>query len=128
MAWGKKKIIVKMLQYFENKNIVYTYDEDKALIQVELYFKEKEYMLYPYITMNESICSININIAERPMKSYSLEQLNHFNQESKFFKAYLSSAGVVVLEYRFIFQEMDSSVLDAIFDGLYSLENEIDCL
>ncbi|MDE7264205.1 MAG: YbjN domain-containing protein [Anaeroplasmataceae bacterium] len=128
MAWGRKKLIVKMLQYFENKNIVYTYEEDKALIQVELYFKGKEYMLYPYITMDDSLCSININIAEHTLKGFSYERMNQFNQESKFFKAYISSMGIIVLEYRFIFQEMDSFVLDTLLDSLFALESEIDGL
>ena len=127
MAWNKKKLLAKISLYFDNKNISYEIEED-SILKLELYFKESEYVLYPYITIDQSICSFNINISKNVIKGYNYEKINLFNQKSKFFKAFILESGIVVLEYRFILNEMDSFLFDSILDSLYLLENDIETL
>lgn len=127
MAWSRKKIVMKVTQYLEHKHISYDIDEDFR-IRLELFFKEHSFMIYPYMTIENQICSINVNVSEQSLKGLNYEKLNTFNVQSKFFKAYISSEGVIVLEYRFIIQEVDSVVLDAILDSLYVVEEYIDRL
>ncbi len=119
MAWNKKKLLSKISLYFDNKNISYEIEED-SILKLELYFKEAEYVLYPYITIDQSICSFNINISKNVIKGYNYEKINLFNQKSKFFKAFILESGIVVLEYPFLF--------DSILDSLYLLENDIETL
>ena len=44
------------------------------------------------------------------------------------FKAFILESGIVVLEYRFILNEMDFFLFDSILDSLYLLENDIETL
>ncbi len=86
MAWNKKKLLSKISLYFDNKNISYEIEED-SILKLELYFKEAEYVLYPYITIDQSICSFNINISKNVIKGYNYEKYiskiesNHKNEE-----------------------------------------------
>lgn len=128
LAWNKKKILARLGQYLENKEIPFEYDEMNLKIKLDLYFKNLSYMLYPYISVEDGICSINVNVSEHSLKNYDYETLNEFNKTSRFFKAFLTEEGIVSLEYRFILNEVDADVLDAILDSLYATESIIDTL
>ncbi|MDE6240816.1 MAG: YbjN domain-containing protein [Anaeroplasmataceae bacterium] len=128
MAWSRKKFLARLGQYLESKQIPFEYDEENLRIQMELYFKNLSYMLYPYITIEENLCSININVIEHSVKGFNYERLNDFNKQSKFFKAFLTEEGIVSLEYRCILNEIDPLALDTIFDSLYAVETLIDVL
>ncbi|MDE5546455.1 MAG: YbjN domain-containing protein [Anaeroplasmataceae bacterium] len=128
MAWGRKKILARLGQYLENKQIPFEYDEENLKIKMELYFSNLSYMLYPYITIEDNLCSMNINVVEHPIKGFNYERINDFNKQSKFFKAYLTEEGIVSLEYRCILNEIEAETLDAIFDSLYAVETLIDIL
>lgn len=128
MAWSKKKILARLGQYLENKQIPLEYDEENLKIKIELYFKNLSYMLYPYITIEDYLCSINMNISEHTLKNFNYEKINEFNKQSKFFKAFITEAGIVSLEYRFVLNEIDSNALDIILDSLYATEALIDTL
>ena len=128
MAWSKKKILARLGQYLENKKIPFEYDEENLKLQLELYFEKLSYMLYPYISIEENLCSININISQPYLKGYNYEKMNDFNKESKFFKAFITEEGIVVLEYRFILNEIDGETFDTIIDSLYAVEGLIDTL
>ncbi|MDE7095294.1 MAG: YbjN domain-containing protein, partial [Anaeroplasmataceae bacterium] len=78
--------------------------------------------------IEDNLCSININISQSSLKAFNYEKMNAFNKESKFFKAYITEDGIVVLEYRFILNEIDGETLDAIIDSLYAAEGLIDTL
>ncbi|MDE7384508.1 MAG: YbjN domain-containing protein, partial [Anaeroplasmataceae bacterium] len=106
----------------------FEYDEENLKIKMELYFSNLSYMLYPYITIEDNLCSMNINVAEHPIKGFNYERINDFNKQSKFFKAYLTEEGIVSLEYRCILNEIEAETLDAIFDSLYAVETLIDIL
>lgn len=128
MAWSKKKILARLGQYLENKQIPLEYDEENLKIKIELYFKNLSYMLYPYITIEDYLCSINMNISEHTLKNFNYEKINEFNKQSKFFKAFITEEGIVSLEYRFVLNEIDSNALDIILDSLYATEALIDTL
>lgn len=128
MAWNRKKILARLGQYLENKKIPFEYDEENLKIKMELYFANGGYMLYPYVTIEESLCSIDINVSEHSIKGFSYEKINEFNRESKFFKAFLTEEGILSLEYRFILNEMDGTIFDSILDSLYVSEALIDTL
>lgn len=128
MAWNRKKILARLGQYLENKKIPFEYDEENLKIKMELYFANSSYMLYPYITIEDNLCSIDINVSEHSFKGFSYEKINEFNRESKFFKAFMTEEGIVSLEYRFILDEIDGVVFDSIIDSLYASEAFIDAL
>lgn len=128
MAWSRKKILAKLSQYFEGKQIPYEILEEEKQIKIDLFFKTYGFMLYPYITITDQICSIDINVSESSSKGFSFDKINTFNKQSKFFKAFLSDEGIVTLEYRFIQNEIHFEVLDTIFDSLYGAEPLIDAL
>lgn len=127
MAWNKKKLLSRISAYFDDKNISYDIEED-SIIKLELYFKESGYILYPYITLEDMICSININVSKQNLKGFAYDKLNLFNQKSKFFKAFVMEDGVVVLEYRFFLNDMDVDLFDTLIDSLYMLEKDIEFL
>ncbi len=127
MAWSKKKILAKIGSYFENKHIPYKIKDD-SMIELEFYFKEKGYILYPYLTINPSLCSVDINISKHSLKNFNYEFLNEFNQKSKFFKAFINEEGVVVMEYRFFLNDLDIGAFDAWIESVYMLENDIEFL
>lgn len=129
MAWSKKKLVSKLTQYFNEKNIVARADEEDNLkIKLELCFIEQGYMLYPYITIEENLVSININVNQHVLKGFSFEKINEFNEASNFFKAYLTKEGIVVLEYRFYAFELETEVFDSLISSLFLLQKEIDML
>ncbi|MDE6656620.1 MAG: YbjN domain-containing protein [Anaeroplasmataceae bacterium] len=128
MAWSRKKILARLGQYLENKQIPFEYDEEEYRIKLDLFFNNLGYMLYPYITIEDSLCSININVSEHSLKGFNYERMNGFNKISKFFKAFLTEEGIVCLEYRFIMNELDSYTFDKILDSLYAVEAIIDTL
>ncbi|MCM1131449.1 MAG: YbjN domain-containing protein [Roseburia sp.] len=128
MAWNRKKILARLGQYLENKKIPFEYDEENLKIKLELYFANSSYMLYPYITIEDTLCSININVSEHTYKGFNFEKINEFNRKSIFFKAFMTEEGIVSLEYRFILDEIDGVVLDSIIDSLYASETLIDTL
>ncbi|MDE6660217.1 MAG: YbjN domain-containing protein [Anaeroplasmataceae bacterium] len=128
MAWGRKKILARLGQYLENKRIPFEYDEENLKLQLELYFEKLSYMLYPYISIEDNLCSLNINVSEHSLKGFNYEKMNAFNRKSKFFKAFITEEGIVSLEYRFILNEIDGEAFDAIIDSLYAVEELIDTL
>ncbi|MCM1557178.1 MAG: YbjN domain-containing protein [Anaeroplasma bactoclasticum] len=128
MAWNRKKILARLGQYLENKKIPFEYDEENLKIKLELYFANSSYMLYPYITIEDTLCSIDINVSEHTYKGFNFEKINEFNRKSIFFKAFMTEEGIVSLEYRFILDEIDGVVLDSIIDSLYASEALIDTL
>ena len=128
MSWSKKKLIAKLEQYLDGKHIPYEYNAEEDQISLELCFQNKEYMLYPYITLEDFVLSININISEHHQKNFPYEMLNAFNMQSKFFKAFYSAEDIVCLEYRMLVSEIEGTVLDEILNSLYALEDEIACL
>lgn len=128
MALKEKKFFNKLCQYFENKGIPYNYDLENSKLNFELYFGKNRFIIYPYISFIDGLCSININISENNIKGYNYDLLNRFNQESLFFKGYLLNSGIVCLEYRFILNEIDNLVFDKLLDSLSNLEELINTL
>ncbi len=128
MALKEKKFFNKLSQYFENKNIPFNNDIENMKLDFELFFENKKYIIYPYISYSNGLCSININISENNVKNYNYDLLNRFNKESLYFKGYLLDTGLICLEYRFIVNELDNIVFDKIIDSIYALEDLINDL
>lgn len=125
--WNKKKESNKLEDFFKSNNINYQISDDNKQIKFELLFKKNNYILYPYLTLDENIISFNVNINKVNPKNYNLISLNNFNLKSKFFKVYLLDSGLIVLEYRFY--DYDAiNILNELIDSLYSLEEELDLL
>lgn len=125
--WNKKKESNKLEDFFKSNNINYQISDDNKQIKFELLFKKNNYILYPYLTLDENIISFNVNINKVNPKNYNLISLNNFNLKSKFFKVYLLDSGLIVLEYRFY--DYDTiNILNELIDSLYSLEEELDLL
>ena len=128
MAWNKKKMFARFVQYLDSKQIPYEIDEENAVVKMDLFFKERGYMLYPYVRIEAGICSVDINVSKNSLKSFNYEKLNQFNIKSKFFKGFLTEEGILTLEYRFLLDEIDSTVFDSLWDSLYQIEMDIDSL
>lgn len=126
--WNKKKNNSNNnLEYLNENNICYEIENgDNTKIKLQLCIPEKNIMIYPYITIDNGIVSVNINVNKQSLKNYDYSKLNDFNIKSKFFKAYILDNGVIVLEYRFNDETKLNSYLKLLIDSLYSLQNEID--
>ena len=126
--WNKKKNNSNNnLEYLNENNICYEIENgDNTKIKLQLCIPEKNIMIYPYITLDNGIVSVNINVNKQSLKNYDYSKLNDFNIKSKFFKAYILDNGVIVLEYRFNDETKLNSYLKLLIDSLYSLQNEID--
>lgn len=127
MAWNQKKLLARFVQYLENKKIPFEVDEEALIIKMDLCFMNRGFMLYPYVKIEAGICSIDVNVS-KATKGFDLDILNELNQKSKFFKAFLTEENIITLEYRFVINEIDSIVFDAIIDSLYMLEEDLDNL
>lgn len=126
--WNKKKVDSRFISYFIDKKIPYEVENNEVIrIKFEMCLKEKQLMIYPYLTIDDHTISLNVNLVEHSLKGYNFERLNEFNLQSKFFKAYITDTGIVVLEYRFM-QGDDCSILDELLQNLVNLQNEIDVL
>ncbi len=123
--WSKKKLDNKITNYFNDKKITYEIVETEVTkINFELCFPEAKFIIYPYLTIDDSLVSFNINIVQGT-KNYSLDKLNSFNMKSRYFKAYITPEGLVVLEYRFNNADDIIKNLDVLIQSLYDLTNEI---
>lgn len=129
--WNKKKTTSKLNEFFKEKGITYTIEEGaQEIIKFDVCLKEANIMVYPYITLDaiEGIASFNVNVASYSLKNYDLKKLNDFNSKSKFFKAYMTASGIVVLEYRFYISDLITTILNTLIENLFTLQNEIDKL
>lgn len=123
--WSKKKLDSKIINYFNDKKITYEIVEDEITkLNFELCFPEAKFILYPYLTIDGSLISFNINISQTS-KGYSLDKLNSFNMKSRYFKTYITPEGLVVLEYRFNNTDDIVKNLDILIQSLYDLTSEI---
>ncbi len=126
--WSKKKTDTKLISYFIDKKIPYEIDNsDRIRIKFELCLTEKKIMIYPYLTIDEDVISFNVNLVEHTLKSFNYERLNQFNLKSRYFKAYVTDAGIIVLEYRFILCD-DLKIMDELIQSLVDMQEEIDLL
>lgn len=126
--WNKKKGNSKLMHYFATKGIACEEVEgEKEKLTFSLAFKERDYMLHPYITIENNLVSMNVNVVQSSVKNYDLFKLNTFNLNSNFFKAFITEEGIVTLEYKFLDQNIEN-MLDLLLDALYQLEEEIDSL
>lgn len=128
MALKEKKFFTKLSQYFDDKKIPFNYDIEDMKLDFELFFEKNKYIIYPYISYSNGICSININISQNNIKNYNYDLLNKLNKESLYFKGYLLDNGLLCLEYRFIINEIDNIVFDKIIESIYMIEDLINDL
>ena len=129
--WSKKKVGSKITSYLKEKNISFQIEESNTTnIKFELCFTESGFILYPYITVDESknIISFNVNVSQINVKNNGFSILNEINKMSMFLKAYITDESILVLEYRFKVSDDVSETLNCIMNDLFSLENTIDKL
>ena len=128
--WSKKKVGTKILNYLKDKKISYQIDEQAlTVIKFELCFVESGFILYPYITVDESsdLVTFNVNVSQVNMKN-AFNIVNEINKKSLFFKSYIADDSILVLEYRFKAIDDVSIALEAIINNLFSLENILEKL
>ena len=122
MAWSNKKIKAKMNDFFKNKKIAYTLEEEKDLIfKFEVCLTEAGYILYPYITISaDDMVSFNVNISTKPSKN--------FNLKSRVFKTFCTNEGIIALEYKFLLTDELIEYIELLVDQLFILQYDIDKL
>ncbi|MDE6013695.1 MAG: hypothetical protein K2G50_01975 [Anaeroplasmataceae bacterium] len=126
--WNKKKLDSRLITYFVNHKIPYEIvNEESTQIQFELCLAEKKMMIYPYLSMKDDMISFNVNVTEHVLKGYDYESLNQFNLKSPFFKAMITEKGIIVLEYRFVNEDIEI-MMDQLIESIFSLQEEIDAL
>ncbi|MDE5715224.1 MAG: hypothetical protein K2I42_03725 [Anaeroplasmataceae bacterium] len=126
--WNKKRGNTKLANYFTSKGIEYEMtDGQQDKVTFTLVFKNRDFILHPYLTLEDNYISFNINVVKCNLKNFDMIKLNTFNLSSKFFKAFISEEGIVILEYRFLESDLEM-MLDILISDLYSLEEEIDAL
>lgn len=126
--WSKKKLDNRFVNYFNDKKIPFELtDENPVRMKFELVMPLHRMILYPYLTLDEELVSFNINITQGN-KNYDLSKINHFNMQSKFFKAYLTEEGLVVLEYRFSIVDNVGEIMDSLIESLFGLGDMIGSL
>lgn len=126
--WSKKKSDSKILSYFIEHNIPYEIVSEEAMrIRFELCLADKQIMIYPYITAEEDFISFNVNITEHSIKGFDYEVLNRFNMKSKYFKAFITETGIIILEYRFLYGN-ENEIISKLIDSLFALQDDIDAL
>lgn len=129
--WSKKKVGTKIINYLKEKNISYQIDEQSStIIKFELCFTDSGFILYPYISVDEtnSLVTFNVNVSQINVKNNGYSVLNEINKKSIFLKAYITDDSILVLEYRFKVIDDISITLEGIFNNLFSLENIIEKL
>lgn len=129
--WSKKKVGTKIINYLKEKNISYQIDEQgSTIIKFELCFTDSGFILYPYISVDEtnSLVTFNVNVSQICVKNNGYSVLNEINKKSIFLKAYITDDSILVLEYRFKVIDDISITLEGIFNNLFSLENIIEKL
>ena len=129
--WSKKKVGTKIINYLKEKNISYQIDEQNStIIKFELCFTDSGFILYPYISVDEtnSLVTFNVNVSQINVKNNGYNVLNEINKKSIFLKAYITDDSILVLEYRFKVIDDISITLEGIFNNLFSLENIIEKL
>lgn len=129
MAFWSKKRSNKIYEYFDKRGITYQKEEnDITRIKFDLCFKENNFILYPYLTIEEdnNLISFNVNVSSNNLKNYDLSIINDFNIKSNYFKAFITEKGIVVLEYRFFSSDDLFKILDELIESLVTLGNEID--
>lgn len=130
MAWSNKKIKAKMNDFFKNKKIAYTLEEEKDLIfKFEVCLTEAGYILYPYITISaDDMVSFNVNISTKPSKNFDYTILNEFNLKSRLFKTFCTNEGIIALEYKFLLTDELIEYIELLVDQLFILQYDIDKL
>lgn len=126
--WSKKKSDSKILSYFIEHKIPYEIvNEETMRIRFEICLADKQIMIYPYITAEEDFISFNVNITEHAIKGFDYEALNRFNMKSKYFKAFITETGIIILEYRFLYGNENENI-SKLIDSLFALQDDIDAL
>lgn len=127
--WNKKKADSKVVSFFIEHKIPYEIvnEEARTRIRFELCLADRQIMIYPYLTLEEDMISLNVNITEHSLKGFDYELLNQFNMQSKFLKAFITEKGIIVLEYRFLYGN-EEAVLESLIDNIFSLQEKIDTL
>ena len=128
MAWNKKKLKLKLAAFFEQKKVRYTLDDEKDKIQFELNLLEREITIYPYLLIQEDLICLHVNLTKINPKSFDYKKLNDFNEQSSFFITFVTSGGIVVLEYCWYVSEHITDILELLLSQLTLFQNEIDCL
>lgn len=124
--FSSKKIIDKLSKYFKSNN--YEYEDNHGKLSFSLLLKNKNYNLYPYLSIDEQTgyVSIIINIRRIAKKDDNLAMANAFNLKSKYFVLKIKQ-DIVYLEYNFISSaDLIVDQLTDILNSIYSLEEDID--
>ncbi|MGM9970197.1 MAG: hypothetical protein ACI35S_07365 [Anaeroplasma sp.] len=125
--FGNKKLIDKLLKYFNEKNITIINENNKY--SFELFMVESGYSLFPYFTLDDESneLSIVINVIKKEEVDYN--KVNSFNLKSKFFAAKISNENIIYLEYNTIVNADNiKEIFMNVIESVFSLQEDIDNL
>lgn len=129
--FGKKKIIDKIIEYFNDNNS--TYIINNGVISFDLYLEKENYSITPYfiLTNDDKCLSIKINLRsilkDETSNSKFIFKINNFNNNSKYLVAKTNiNTNILFLEYNsFVNYDNVYNVLDSIIDSIYLNQKEI---
>lgn len=130
MGYSLKKIKSKTIDFFNDKKISYTLEEDFVIrFKFSLSLVDAGIMIYPYLTINENeMIFINVNVCQKDKNDINWNLVDEFNRKSKFLKAYLSVDSILILQYGFIMNDSYQKMLELLLNDIFNQQNLIDLL
>lgn len=126
--WSKKKIEDAVVKYLTENNV--TISKENNSISFELYFKNSQYSIYPYIVINEDEeeISVIVNLKKvEEINSKYLSKMNSFNYNSKYFVCKANNENIIYLEYNGVINyDLLSKQMNKIIGSLFALQEQID--
>ncbi len=118
--WGKKSASDILIKSFKADGITYKLEDNVLSFEYPIQSK----ILYPYITINEDSNEFTVVINIKKANLKTLDQLNVFNVNSRYFKACYKDE-LIYLSYVFTSNEDIREELNRVLGSLKALIDEI---
>ncbi len=120
-----KSDLDKLIKHLNKKEINFKKEDDK--ISFELVMKNKNFMIYPYMTIDDDVLSMCINLSKVDKINNDLcEKINEFNLKSKFFTLKIKNH-ILFIEANQLIDDINL-LFDKMVENLFELEDELDNL
>ena len=118
--WGKKSVSDILIKSFKTDGITYKLEDNVLSFEYPI----QNTILYPYITIDEDSNEFTVVINIKKANLKTLDQLNVFNVNSRYFKACYKDE-LIYLSYVFTSNEDIREELNRVLGSLKALIDEI---